>query len=392
MQNCVKCDFSYDEELENCPRCEELENAPRPELISVAAMTTEFITERGSSKLVAKLGKLWPQNDDVSFKLITEVERKFKGKNKFHSHLAKDNSSNSTPQLLKRYINSSIDFNKLVQLFMDSLIRAARDIGAYKVSGGNIVFMHYKGHESDDLGRLLAIWVTKKEGFDFDEESLIPRDSTHLNLDALRQAALFDITLFDAVYPKVPSGDTYLKFIKGASTGNFFKAAFGCDEKNIGNVDSIKNLRAAVSDYQEAHNLSNEFFSSATDKVQDLIQRAHKEGKPVSLSSLCNAVDSLINDDSKLKGTFEPFINNLGYQINQHIEPTLSSVKDGLSVELVAGDKSFTAKLLRKQIGPGGSGKLIEYEDGQLTLSIVDEKQKKLLDKLAKANSSDEDE
>ncbi|WP_295505315.1 nucleoid-associated protein [uncultured Pseudoalteromonas sp.] len=390
MLSCVECDFSYEDTLEECPRCAELEQVERPDLIAVAAMTAEFITQAGSSKLEAKIGELWPKNDDVSFKLISEVERKFKGKNKFHSYFSENNSIDSAPSLLKTYIGKKIIFSELVKKFMDSLVAAAKEVGVHKVAGGNIVFMHYKGHEDTDIGRLLAIWVTKKNGFDFDEESLVPKDSSHLNLDALRQAALFDLTLFDEVYPNVPTDDTYLKFIKGTSTGAFFKTAFGCDERNAGNVDSIKNLRHAVSDYQDRFKLSNDFYMDATAKVETLLKVAQKSGKPISLSTLCNAVDSLLPSDSPLKGTFESFINNNGYEINHHIEPTLNSIKAGQSIELVAGDKSFSAKILKKQIGPASSGHVVEYEDGRLTLIIVDPEQKKELMKLATANAEDE--
>ncbi len=391
MLTCVECNYSYDESLDECPRCAELEKVERPDLVAVAAMTTQFITDSGSSILEAKLGELWPENDDVCFKLITEVERKFKSKNKFHSYFSEDTSSDSAPSILNRYIKDELSFSTLVEKFMDSLVASAKDVGVHKISGGNIVFMHYKSYaESDDVGRLLAIWVTKKEGFDFQEDSLLPKDSSHLNLDAMRQAALFDLTLFDEVYPKVPEEDTYLKFIKGTSSGAFFKVAFGCDEKNADNVDSIKNFRQAVSDYQDRHGLSNDFYMDATNKVETLISKAQKSGKPVSLSTLCHAVDGLLAEDSPLKGTFETFINNSGYEINHHIEPTLNSVKAGQAIEVSAGDKSYTAKILRNQVGCAGSGCVVEYEDGRLTFLIEDENQKKELLKLAQANTSDD--
>jgi nucleoid-associated protein YejK len=390
MLSCVECDFSYEEILNECPRCIELDIAERPELIAVAAMTAQFITKQGSSKIEAKLGELWPESDEVSFKLISEVERKFKNKNKFHSYFTHDDSRDSAPNILNGYINEVITFKSLVHKFMESLVASARDVGVHKVGGGNIVFMHYKNQEQDDIGRLLAIWVTKKEGFDFDEETLLPKDSSHLNLDAMRQAALFDLTLFDAVYPATPDEDTYLKFIKGTSTGEFFKAAFGCDENNADNVHSIKQFRKAVSDYQDKHKLANDFYMDATTKVETLLEKAHKAGKAISLSTLCNTVDGLLPDDSPLKGTFERFINDNGYAINHHIEPTLNSVKAGKSIEVVAVDKSFTAKILRKEIGYAGTGSIVEYEEGRLTFLITDEGQKKELAKLASANMDNE--
>jgi nucleoid-associated protein YejK len=390
MLNCIECDLSFEDSLSECPRCVELEVAERPELVAVSAMTAQFITQTGSSDLEAKLGDLWPKNDGVSFKLITEVEKKFKGKNKFHSYFSENNSFYSVPNCLKNYISNNLSFSSLVEKFMDALVKSAKEVGAHKVSGGNILFMHYKSHEEHDLGRLLAIWVTKKNGFDFDKDTLLPKDSSHLNLDALRQAALFDLTLFDTIYPDTPNDDTYLKFIKGTSTGAFFKTAFGCDERNVGNVDSINNLRQAVSDYQERHSLPNDFYTDANAKVEKLLASALKSGKPISLTTLCNAVDSLLSDDSPLKGTFQPFINNNGYEINHHIEPTSNSVKAGQSIEVVAGDKSFSAKILKNNIGPTGSGHLVEYEDGRLTFLIDNIGQKKELLKLAIANTKDE--
>ncbi len=390
MLSCVECDFSYEESLDECPRCIELENIERPELIAVAAMTTQFITQQGSSKLEVKEGELWPENDQVSFKLITEVERKFKNKNKFHSYFTQDDSLDSAPNILNNYINKKINFTSLVKKFMDSLVAAAKEVGVHKVGGGNIVFMHYKNQEQDDLGRLMAIWVTKKEGFDFDEFTLLPKDSSHLNLDAMRQAALFDLGLFDEVYPETPDEETYLKFIKGTSTGEFFKVAFGCDENNADNAHSIKQFRKAVSDYQDKYKLANDFYMDATAKVDTLLEKAQKDGKAISLSTLCNTVDGLLPDDSPLKGTFEGFINDNGYEINHHIEPTINSVKAGKLIEVFAGDKSYTAKILRKEIGCVGTGSKVEYEDGRLTFLIDNKEQKKELEKLASANMENE--
>jgi nucleoid-associated protein YejK len=385
MFNCVECDYSYEESLDNCPRCLEVEIG-RPKLVAVAAMTAQFITHQGSSKIEAKLGQLWSQNDEVSFKLITEVERKFKNKNKFHSYFTEDNTIDSAPNILANYIKDEIEFTHLANKFMDSLVASAHDVGAHKVQGGNIVFMHYKGHEEDDLGKLLAIWVTKKEGFDFDPETLMPIDSSHLNLEALRQAALFDLTLFDLVYPEIPAEDTYLQFIKGASTGEFFKAAFGCDENNADNARSVEQFRKAITDFQDRHALSNDFYMDAYAKAETFLE----SGKVVSLTTLCNAVEDVLPEDSPLRGTFQSFINDNGYEINHHIEPTLNSVKAGQSIEVSAVDKSFTANILRKQIGPAGSGSIVEYDEGRLTFLIVDKDQKKELSKLASANTPNE--
>ncbi len=389
MLDCVDCGLLYEDTYEECPRCDELNSVERPELVAVAAMTAQFITQAGSSKLESKVGALWPENDDICFKLITEVERKFKGKNKFHSFFNEDKSHSSTPSRLQKYVAGDIEFTTLANLFMNELVYAARDAGAHKVTGGNIVFMHYKGHEIDDLGRLLAIMVTKKEGFDFDEKSLIPKDSTHINLDAMRQAALFDLTLFDAIYPEIPDSETYLKFIKGSSTAEFFKVAFGCNENNSDNARSVEQMREAIADFQEKHSLTSNFYDSARKSVDAILEEAAKDKKPVSVNTLFDAVESSLPDNSHLKGTFGSFVNENNYEINQHIEPTLDSVKKGKSINIEAGDKSFSANIIRNKIGSVGSGKAVEYSDGQLILNVADDKTRNELEKLVEANSDD---
>lgn len=389
MLDCVDCGLSYEDAYEECPKCDELNSVERPELVVVAAMTAQFITQAGSSKLESKVGALWPENNDICFKLITEVERKFKGKNKFHSFFNEDKSHSSTPSRLKKYVAEDIEFTTLANLFMNELVYAARDAGAHKVTGGNIVFMHYKGHEVGDLGRLLAVMVTKKEGFDFDEKSLIPKDSTHINLDAMRQAALFDLTLFDAIYPETPDSETYLKFIKGSSTAEFFKVAFGCNENNADNARSVEQMREAIADFQEKHSLTSNFYDSARKSVDAILEKAAKDKKPVSVNTLFDAVESNLPDNSHLKGTFGSFVNENNYEINQHIEPTLDSVKKGKSINIEAGDKSFSANIIRNKIGSIGSGKAVEYSDGQLILNVADDKTRNELEKLVEANSDD---
>lgn len=388
MLDCVECEFSYDEEQsDECPRCIELAK-DRPELVAVSAITSQFITQAGSSSLDSKIGELWPESDDVCYKLITEVEGKFKRKNKFHSYLSENKSSASIPSRLQSYISNKIEFKTLVTLFMGEILNAARDAGASKVSGGNIVFMHYKGHEEGDIGRFLAIMVTKKDGFDFDETNLVPKGSSHINLDALRQAALFDLTLFDEIYPDIPDSETYLKFIKGNSTGAFFKKAFGCDENNADNAESVEQIREAIADFQEKYSFSSHFYNEARKSVDVIIEKAAKNKESVPLTKLFDAVEKHIPDDSHLKGTFGIFVNENEYQINQHIEPSLDSAKKGKSISVEANDKSFTANIIRKKVGGKGSGKSIEYHDGQIILNVTDEKVRQELEKLVEANSN----
>lgn len=389
MLDCVDCDFTYDENLSECPRCAELENSERPRLIAESAITAQFITNAGNSELESKLGDVWPENDDVCYRLITLVERKFAAKNKFHSYLKEDNSIHSTPSRLKNYIDGTTDFESLVEMFMTELVRAAEDAGAHKISGGNIVFMHYKSHDDDDIGHFLAIMVDKKDGFDFDEQ-LVPKNTPHINIDAMRQAALFDLTLFDEVYPNIPERDTYLKFIKGNSTGAFFKKAFGCEEGNTDNAESIDQFREAILAFEERYSLGVTFYDNAKRDFELLIEKAERDGIPVSLTKLNNAVDAHIPDNSPVKGTFGTFLNTEGYEVNQHIEPTLNSVKKGQWVDVEALDKSFSGKVVRTRVGKSGSGLPVEYENGRLTFLITSESKQQEFEKLIEANTAND--
>lgn len=386
---CEECGREYEEALDSCPDCDaKSDDAQRPSLVAVAAITAQFQTEKGNSKLSSEVGDLWPKNDDVCFGLITQIERKFKRKNKYHSYYEHDSSPASVPSRLQLYIAGKVSFKALVELFMKDLVEAAINAGAYKVAGGNIVFMHYKSLEDDDVGRLLAIMVDKKNGFDFDD-NLIPKNSEQINLDALRQAALFDLTLFDATYPNEPTGETYLRFIKGVSRGSFFKSAFGCEIK-ADNGRSVEQLHAAIDKYQEHFKLPLSFFDKAKEKVDELLAKAAKEHQEISARKLYEAVESLLPQERDLRGTFEKFVNEHEYEINDHIEPTRNNANFGQWVEVVASDESFNAKIYRSKLGILGSDKSVQYDldNHQLIFKVTDPATREALSKNVKAHEN----
>ncbi|ARD24152.1 nucleoid-associated protein [Shewanella japonica] len=387
MFECTDCGETFDESLENCPDCEALAPIERPKFISVAAVTAEFITQTGSSSLSSKVGSEWPEDDDICYRLIVEVENKFKRRNKYHSYYDEDVSPNSTPVRLKSYINNTLSFTELVTLLMASLVDAAKDAGAYKVAGGNIVFMHYKGHEEDDTGRLMAMMVDKKDGFNFDEH-LVPTDSEHINLEAMRQAALFDLALFDSTYPEIPQEETYLKFIKGASKGLFFREAFGCVIR-AENAHSVTQLYDALSAFQLQNDLPESFYNNAFTSLDAILSKAAKDKKSVPATVLYEAIEGALELDSPLRGTFQTFVNTNGFEINHHIEPTTNSVDAERWIDIQAVDESFMAKVFKKSIGQAGTGEVVQYdpENHKLILQISDEKTQKSLLKLMTEDS-----
>ena len=268
------------------------------------------------------------------------------------------------------------DFNSLVMSLTNELRDAIYKLNvASKVTSSKIVFMHYKNSTDEcDTGRLLVVMVDNKSGFRFDDK-LVPEEEQHVNINALKQAALFDLELFDEIYPDAPDNDTYLKFIQGSSTGAFFKNAFGCEIK-ADNGRSVEELYRALSDYQAKNKLTNDFYEDARGKVTEVFKCAAKSktNKQVSLKELAVIVEASLPKDSKLPGTFLNFVNR-NYSVNEIIEPTSHSANAADWVKIEARDESFKAQIYRPQIGAHGSGKTVEYdvENFRLTLNVEDE-------------------
>ncbi|WP_342230235.1 nucleoid-associated protein, partial [Yersinia enterocolitica] len=246
---CSECDFEYPNIVDVCEQCGhevEIEKIDPNEFVAVSAVTAQL--DKGSSgTLEAKVGRLWNLNNAVSNDFINKIELKFRRKNKFHNFLTKDELPNSIPTLLRKYIGDKLKFKTLVQSILSKIKVIVSNDGRILsgLKNNNIIFIHYKttGDESD-FGRLLIVMVDKKSGFDFESVALTPKKLSPIDTDALRQAALFDLTLFDITYPD-NNGESYVKFIQGKSKSDFFKDALGC-KREIDNNRSIQELFDAI--------------------------------------------------------------------------------------------------------------------------------------------------
>ena len=392
MTECTECGAELHENASGCPTCNTEIPPLSPALIAVGAITGEFITEPGSVELNHRVGEPWPVNEEISFNLISEVEKKFKRKNKYHSYYEENTSSASPQRRLIRYINDELPLEQLANMFMSDLVSSAEDIGVTQVAGGNVVFMHYKTNgDENDLGRLLVIMANRKDGFDFDG-NLVPTSSTHINLDALRQAALFDLTLFDSTYPNKPEQDTYLKFIKGNSTAQFFQRSFGCVVR-ADNKRSTEQLYEALDRFQQVNRLSESFYEQARASVERHLEEAARTKSPVSATTLYTAIESKLPDNSLLRGTFSSFVNERGFEINDHIEPTNQNIEAEKWVNISTADNSFSAKLYKQRIGGDGDGEDVEYNPETRILSVLvsDDRACRELERLIAANREEEE-
>ena len=390
MTQCSECGHQVHESITTCPECNvditvsvEAPQNTGPALIAVGAITGEFIPSQNGSELTSRVGSTWPVSEERCFSLISVMEKKFKAKNKFHSYYEEDRLSTSPQSRLLSYIEQELTLTELATNFMADLTSAAIESGQSRRVDGHVVFMHYKTNgDEDDLGRLLVFMVGKKEGFDFDG-NLVPTSTTHINIDALRQAALFDLTLFHATYPEEPEAETYLKFIKGNSSAKFFQLSFGCVAR-ADNKRSTEQLYDALDSFQQVNGLSESFYQTARANIDRHLSSAASLKKPISAATLYQAVESALPEGSTLRNTFEAFVNNSGYEINTHIEPTSKNVEDEKWVTIHSSDQSFKAEVYKQQIGATGNGQPIEYDSTTHILSfhIVDDRTRRELERL----------
>lgn len=383
--DCIDCGFSFDATLHMCPKCEQ---ADEIHLHALSAVTSRFSSEKGSNELKIDIGKDWPlDTNQICLDFIENIEGKFTSKMRFHSYLSKDISIDSVPYKLNKYLEGKLSFKDLVRFFLENLKDNAVKAGTHLVTGGNIVFMHYKSHEEDDEGKFFAVMVSEKSGFDFDPETQVPRSRDHINLDRLKQAARIDLTLFDEVYPEESH---YLQFIQGTSKSEFFKLSFGCDIGNVDNAESIKQIRQAVTDFGKAQKLGPNFTKKSSEAVETVILSAAKSKTAISLKSVINAVETIIPEKSKGKGLFEDFLKSEKYRINPYVQPSTQMAEDGNWVNIETKESSFKGKIQKDKVKQVGHGDVYNVEfdtaNQKLIIKLTDPKIIEELTRLTKEN------
>lgn len=365
--DCVDCGFNYDVSLDSCPKCEDRADEP---LHAISAVTSRFTSEKGSEELKIDIGKDWPlATNKICLDFISSIEGKFTSKTRFHSFLSEDNSKDSVPYKLQEYMKGNLTFRELVAFYLESLRENAVKAGTRLVTGGNIVFMHYKSHEEDDEGKFFAVMVSEKSGFDFDPLTQVPRSTEHVNLERLKQAARVDLTLFDEVYPEESH---YLQFIEGTAKSEFFKISFGCSANNVDNAESINQIRKAVTEFSKKNRLGPNFSRKASEAVEKEITQAAKSKRAISLQHIVSVVESEIPAKSGAKGLFGEHLKNESYRINPYVQPTLNMAEQGNWVMVETAGNSFSGKIQKDKVKKRGHGDDTSVEfDGQSNSLIV---------------------
>ncbi|EJQ9332481.1 nucleoid-associated protein [Salmonella enterica] len=330
------CECGYDEGLEQGI----VRYAPQNALTA----TLDVVQGDAGPKFVANTGAPWTLDVDDVKAFLEQIERKFKLKRKNHSFITKNDLPFSSATLLRNYNSDKITFPKLVESFMNNLKNEAA-LSKTKPAGGAVIFIHYhKDNEEESSGRIFVIMVNNSNVFNFDD-NLVPRKLPSIDIDALRQAALIDLTLFEASYPET-DGEPYVQFITGKSSSNFFKAALGCTEE-LDNNKSIEDVKRALIDFSGHLNLSPITKVKLLQSFSQLMAEKNKSqtNKTITLKELEQIVDKALPEDSKGKGKFEQFALLGEYKINEYFEPSRVSQKQFEKVTLKDSDNEYDCNI-----------------------------------------------
>lgn len=356
---CQECGNVIDDIEQDCEVCGASPNVARignQNFMVVNAITAHLEKEKIFD---FTMGQLWNLTTPVATEFITRIEKKFRRKNKFHNYLVKDTLPNSIPTLLSKFNAGTIIFEKLCKSVMNKLkLNSNNENVVSKLVGGTLVFVHYKSiNDADDLGKLLIVMVDKRGAFDFEEGSLQPKRLNPVNTDALRQAAMFDLTLFDECYPD-NDGHSYVDFIQGKSQSDVFKDSLGCT-RDVDNKRSINEVFRAIEMFVSSNSLGRAVRENADIAVRNFLDIKSRDNvdKSVSIDEIQEVVDKCLPKKSKYRTTFKDFVYENEFKIDAQFEPTIYSAKQALTIKLTDEDQNFEIKILRGAIGDENSNK-----------------------------------
>lgn len=357
-----QCQCGYDPSLDTAILTYKAHNA-------ISARLDMNVGDEGIS-YHATTGQTWGLEAEDVKKFITKAEKKFRLKQKNYGFISKNELPISTAIALKKYLLKQIDFPGFVAAFMQN-IKTEASLNLKKPAGGAIVFIHYHlDKEEDSLGQMFIIMVDNSDVFRFDE-NLIPQVLPSIDMNALRQAVLLDLTLFDATYPK-NSGEPYLQFINGKSNSNFFKKAIGC-ESDLDNRRSVDETRRALKDFSAAMNLA------PLDKVNLLntLDRVMHEarGNKLSTSDVEKKLDAELSKYPNAVGKFEQFTLIGRYKIDAFFEPGPKASESFKKIVLADDNKDYSCSISVGVISTKDAPDVIAFYDkntGTLSIKLTD--------------------
>lgn len=339
-----------------------------------------------------EFGNIWDRDNEHALNFVQEIETKFRRKTKTYGFLSVDTSRDSIPTVLTNF-NTDTDstFQDTARSMMERLKLSLNEEGRGNTQVGHMVFIHYCNEgEEEDLGRLLVVMVDKKDVFDFGA-GLVPTRFKSIDVDTLRQAVMYDLTLFDSVYPdhiEDHQDKAYLRFISGRSKGQFFQEALGTNDM-IDNTVSISSVFDAIEQFGKILHLRTAHIRMVQDEVELLI--TDKKGKQISISSIARKVISNLPDGNNeiTAENFVEFINENDYKISEIFDVTRGQLQKATNIEGQNGQDYFY-RIKRSALGTVDEvEKNIRYDARTRTIyiEIQDEEQhRELLEALPDRN------
>ncbi|EOV7492884.1 nucleoid-associated protein [Proteus mirabilis] len=355
-------------------------------LIVLNAIAAEVCKQDG--RFGYEFGDVWDGGNEHALNFVQEVEAKFRRKTKTYGFLSVDTGRNSIPTILTNF-NANIDsaFEDTTQSMMERLKSSLNEDGRGNTQVGHMVFIHYCNEgEEEDLGRLLVVMVDKKDVFDFGA-GLVPTRFKSIDVDTLRQAVLYDLTLFDSVYPdhiEEHQDKAYLRFISGRSKGQFFQEALGTNDM-IDNTVSVSSVFDAIEQFGKELGLRTAHIRKLRDEVELLI--TNKKGKQVSVNSVARKVIANLPDgnDEITAEDFVMFINENDYKISEIFDVTRGQLQKATNIEGQKGQDYFY-RIKRSALGDiDDEEKSIRYDARTRTIYIEvqdEEQHRELLEAL----------
>lgn len=327
-------------------------------LIVLSAITGDLKRNNNTKLFSKKMGVEWNLDDVMAQEFVKMVEVKFRRKAKTHAFFDAK-GADEMPAILNKYIAKKASFLNLASVIMDRLEHEANALTSLSLSGGRVVFIHYKESEVDtDAGKFFSVMVKDKSGFEFDGD-LRPKNLSTIDIDALMQAALFDLFLYKKDYPS-EAGSPYIHFIEGSQKSQFFKAALGCSAV-VNNRDSVNNIFKALADFMDQNKIKKPVRDKIRKAVDDVIENAVNSTVPevrlVKVSDVEEAVDRALPKRHPCKGKFKRFINENSFDVNDVFEPHGTTFKNARRVSITGDNNSFEAKVSPNAIGFDGEDK-----------------------------------
>lgn len=352
---------------------------------------TSLLSKKDKSSLFShRMGKKWDVEDQISFDFVTEIEKRFRRKNKKFGFFSED--IKAIPKELLEYCksvdNSDQRFEGFSLSLASSIVSAADDVTAPASAGGNIVMMHYSGAEEDDLGRFLILLLEKKSMFDFDAD-LRPERLEPIDTSAIKQAALIDLNRLKDSYPST-EGEPYLTFIEGSSKAAFFKKALGCSEE-LDNERSVSQLREALDKYLLDSKVDDDVYLKVKAGFKALLQTASKTGAdPLSLDKVQERIDTLLPEGHASKGGFAKFVNEHEYYVSEWFSPTSSQAGKTDRIKLSDDNRNYDVNVSENSIGPMVSDFPVKISDCGDYLCFPLNEKRELVNKLVSLSEQDE--